>query len=294
VWIFAPSVEAGVSSKNKFRLTTEQVDWLNGKIRAQVYGAISDEAIAQILDRVGHDNVPIGLDREQLKNDIEEAWRFYSDFQRNTSRGEQTQLRSYADKVWKAANALQEILDEESREADIFRYSNLFRNVFLLTNFRIQLQRLPKYVAVFKSFYNNRTILRRALGVSPNEWFFGMDLRCIFEKHFNRPAKRSQGSNKRPDGPYFRFAMAVADAYKVEVGPAYAELIEKMTICSRSDAEAKSSTPVVRSVSGAKRASSKNILAERLAEMRPRPTARNSRPKSGSKSFTVLEGGRVS
>jgi hypothetical protein len=55
----------------------------------------------------------------------------------------------------------------------------------------------------------------------------------------------------------------------------YAELIEKMTTCSRSGAEANTSMSAVRSVSGGKRGSSKSILADRLAETMRKPTARN-------------------
>jgi hypothetical protein len=74
----------------------------------------------------------------------------------------------------------------------------------------------------------------------------------------------------------------------------YAELIEKMMTCSQSGVEAKTSTSVVgQSVSGGKRVSSRNILAERLAEKMQRPTAQNSTPRSGTKSFTVVEGGRT-
>lgn len=72
----------------------------------------------------------------------------------------------------------------------------------------------------------------------------------------------------------------------------YAELIEKMTTCSRSGVEANTSTSAVRSVLGRKRGSSKNVLAERLTETMRRPTAPNSRRISGTKSFTVVEGGR--
>jgi hypothetical protein len=81
-------------------------------------------------------------------------------------------------------------------------------------------------------------------------------------------------------------------AYFVTEGQ-YAELIEKMTTCSRSDAEANISTSAARSVSGGRRTSSKNILADRLAETMQRPIARNSKPRSDTKSFTVVEGGRT-
>jgi tRNA(Ile)-lysidine synthetase-like protein len=72
----------------------------------------------------------------------------------------------------------------------------------------------------------------------------------------------------------------------------YVELIEKMT-CLPSGAEARISTSGARSVWGGKRVSSKNILAERLAETTRRSTAPKSRPRSGTKSFTVLVGGRI-
>jgi hypothetical protein len=73
----------------------------------------------------------------------------------------------------------------------------------------------------------------------------------------------------------------------------YAELIEKMTTCSQSDVEAKTTTSAVPSVSGGRRVSSKSILAGRIAETMRRPTGRNSRQKSDTKSFTVVEGGRT-
>jgi hypothetical protein len=73
----------------------------------------------------------------------------------------------------------------------------------------------------------------------------------------------------------------------------YAELIEKMATCSPSGAEARTSTSAVRSVLGGKRASSKSILAERIAATTQTPTDRSSKPKSAMKSFTVVEGGRT-
>jgi hypothetical protein len=69
-------------------------------------------------------------------------------------------------------------------------------------------------------------------------------------------------------------------------------LIEAMTICSPSEDAARNSTSVVRSVSGARRASSKSILQDAIAETMRRPTDPSSSPTSGMKSFTVVEGGR--
>src|SRR5690349_20921699 len=99
-------------------------------------------------------------------------------------------------------------------------------------------------------------------------------VRRLFARHRVSIIKRSRGA-------YF-----VTEAQ-------YAELLEKMTTCSRSGVEAKTSISVARSVSGGKRASSKSILAERIAAMTPTPTDRSSKRKSAMKSFTVVEGGRI-
>src|SRR5215469_16659298 len=73
----------------------------------------------------------------------------------------------------------------------------------------------------------------------------------------------------------------------------YAELIEKMTTCSPSGNAANTSTCAVRFVSGGKRASSKNILADQIAATMQTHTDRSSKRKSVTKSFTVVEGGRT-
>jgi hypothetical protein len=70
-------------------------------------------------------------------------------------------------------------------------------------------------------------------------------------------------------------------------------LIEKMTICSASGNQANISTSGARSVSGGKRVSSKNILREQIAATMRTRTDQNSKPKSATKSFTVVEGGRT-
>jgi hypothetical protein len=100
-------------------------------------------------------------------------------------------------------------------------------------------------------------------------------VRRLFQRHGVPMIKRGRGA-------YF-----VTEAQ-------YAELIEKMTTCSASGAEAKrkSGTSAARSVSGARRVSSQNTLAEQIAATLQRPTAQNSKPKSGTNSFTVLAGGR--
>jgi hypothetical protein len=73
----------------------------------------------------------------------------------------------------------------------------------------------------------------------------------------------------------------------------YDELIEKITVCSPSGNEANISTSVARSVSGGRRASSKSILQEQIAAKLQTRTDQNLKPKSATKSFTVVEGGRT-
>ena len=72
----------------------------------------------------------------------------------------------------------------------------------------------------------------------------------------------------------------------------YEALIEAMTTCSTSGGAAKTFTSGGRSVSGAKRGSSKSILAARIAATRQKPIGQSSKPKTDTKCFTVLEGGR--
>ena len=71
----------------------------------------------------------------------------------------------------------------------------------------------------------------------------------------------------------------------------FEQLIEAMTCLPCGSAE-EIGTSVVRSVSGAKRESSKNILAAQIAATLQTPTGRSSKRTSGTKSFTVVEGGR--
>ena len=75
--------------------------------------------------------------------------------------------------------------------------------------------------------------------------------------------------------------------------PQYEALIEAMTTCSTSGGAAKTSTSGGRSVSGAKRGSSKNILAAQIAETLQKPIGQSSKQKSDTKCFTVVEGGRT-
>jgi hypothetical protein len=99
-------------------------------------------------------------------------------------------------------------------------------------------------------------------------------VRRLFERHRVSIIKRSRGA-------YF-----VTEAK-------YAELIEKMTTCSPSGNAANTSTSAARSVSGGKRASSKSILREEIAARMQRNTVPSSKPMSGTKCFTVVEGGRT-
>jgi len=117
-----------MSAARKVAITAKQRDWLDSLVKAKVYGApISDAAIEEILNNVGADYVPRDLDRQQLREDINLAWRFYRDYRRQGSKGQRTKLRKYATEVHNALNALSDILNEESYEADIFRYGWISR-----------------------------------------------------------------------------------------------------------------------------------------------------------------------
>jgi hypothetical protein len=72
----------------------------------------------------------------------------------------------------------------------------------------------------------------------------------------------------------------------------YEQAIEKMT-CLPSGVVARTSTSVARSVSVGNRVSSTNILRERIAAKLQKRTVQSLRSRSGTKSFTVVEGGRT-
>jgi hypothetical protein len=144
-----------MSAANRISLSAEQRDWLDSQIRTKFYGApISDANIDDILNCVGPNWVPSDLDRQQLKKDIDAAWKFYRDYTRYSKKGLRTKLRKYAEKVHKTANALSDVLNEETEEADIFRYGWISR-AFPLNDFRIRLQHLPTLLAMFHKTYSS-------------------------------------------------------------------------------------------------------------------------------------------
>jgi hypothetical protein len=203
-----------MSAATEVALTAEQKAWLDSKIKEQVYGApISDAAIADILNRVGLDYVPSDLERQQLKDEINLAWKFYTDYTRLSSKGQRTKLRKYAGNVHKALNALSDVLNQESYEADIFRYGWISR-AFPLNDFRIRLHHLMTRVATFQTMCSSPLTLRDALKESPEHWFLGHDLRRIFEKHFKLQATRSVDGSR---GPFVCFAIAVSSALGMDV-----------------------------------------------------------------------------
>ena len=137
------------------------------------------------------------------------------DYTRLSSKGQRTKLRKYAENVHNALKASSDILNQESYEADIFRYGWISRT-FPLNDFRIRLQHLITLVATFQTSHSSPVTLRDALKESPEHWFLGHDLRCIFEKHFKLQATRS----KKVDGsrgPFVCFAIAVSSALGLDV-----------------------------------------------------------------------------
>jgi hypothetical protein len=202
-------VEARMSAPKPIVLTAEQRAWLDAQIAAIVYGTpISDEAIADILNCLGPDYVPSDLDREQLKKDIDGAWRFFKEIGR-FEKGQRTSMRKYALGVQKAAEALSNVLDQSNWEANRFRYSQVMFNVFPLNDFRLRLRHLQKIAADFLAIYSSPVTPRRLFfKVSSKYWFLGHDLRLVFEKHFRRPSER---------GLFIPFAIKVSAALGLRV-----------------------------------------------------------------------------
>jgi hypothetical protein len=89
--------------------------------------------------------------------------------------------------------------------------------------------------------------------------------------------------------PFIRRGRGVYFATKGQ----YEALIEAMTTCSTSGGAAKTSTSGGRSASGARRGSSRSILAAQIAETLRKPIGQSSKQKSDTKCFTVVEGGRT-
>jgi hypothetical protein len=197
-------------------LSVEQIQWLTDRIYAQIHGEpIGDEAVAEILKAVGAEHIPPDINVEQLKADIYIAWRFYNDFKRSTSKGERKRLATYAEKVRRAVHDLEKILNQESWEADIFRYNRLSFEMFPLNSFRIQLQSFPKMVGAFESFYSRKATpgAQDAPGLTAAEFLFGWCLPDTFKKHFKQKANRSRQMGEAVDSPYIRFAIAFAKAH---------------------------------------------------------------------------------
>jgi hypothetical protein len=124
-------------------------------------------------------------------------------------------LQGYARKVHEAATKLADVLNQSSWEADIFRYGGI-STAFPLTDFRIQLQRLPHFVEIFQTVYSSPTT-RNAIQLSPTNWFFGICLPPIFEKHFREKATRSRHHKRGLESPFIRFATAVSTSRGMRV-----------------------------------------------------------------------------
>jgi hypothetical protein len=214
----ARSAPAETPMDKPIAFSAEQIQWLTDRIYAQVYGEpIGTEMVAEILETVGAEHVPPDLNVEHLKADIYIAWRFYNDFKRLTFKGDRSRLKTYAENVRIAVHDLEKILNEESWEADIFRYNRLSREMFPLNSFRIQLQSFPKMVAAFEGFYSKKATpgAQDAFGLTATEWLFGWWLPEMFKKFFKQETNRNRQRGE-VDGAYIRFAIAFAKAHRWE------------------------------------------------------------------------------
>jgi hypothetical protein len=181
--------------------------------RIRIYGKpIGNEAVAEILEAVGAEHVPSDINVEQLEADIYIAWRSYNGLKRYTSKAKRRRLIIYAEKVSRAVYDLKKILDQESWEADIFRYNMSFE-MFPLNMFRIRLQSFPITVSAFESLYRRGAATPRTQGprgFTATKWLFGWSLPETFKKHFKQEANRNRQMREAVDSPYIRFAIACA------------------------------------------------------------------------------------
>ena len=146
---------------------------------------------------------PPDLDELELLRDLNDTWEFYHLRKQAISKPHLTAIRKYAGKVWKTANDLSKILDQENDPADYLR------SAFPVKELQVILQHLGRSAAATALFPKLQ---------SPNEFFFGWQLPLVFEKHFKREAKYSRPSDGgAPGGPFIRFAAAVASALGLEV-----------------------------------------------------------------------------
>jgi len=161
---------------------------------------------------------PPDLDQLELLRDLNEAWIFYNLRKQAISKPHHAAIRKYARKVEKTANDLSKILGQENEAA------GYFRGVFLVKELQVILQRLRETAATTGLFPKVQ---------SPNEFFFGLQLPLVFEKHFKREAKYSRPSNGgAPDGPFIRFGTAVASALGLKIS---AETVAKAVGAVRKD-----------------------------------------------------------
>jgi hypothetical protein len=162
--------------------------------------------IQRILDEVSVAGYlpPPDLDQPELLRDLNTAWDFYRIRKQTISKPRNNAIRKYGGKVVNAANDLSEILNQENEAADYFR------NVFPVNDLQIILRLLQRSAAAATSPFPKLP--------SPNEFFFGVQLPIVFERHFKREAKYSRRSDGGPPkGPFIRFATAVACALGLEV-----------------------------------------------------------------------------
>jgi hypothetical protein len=214
---FASGVEGGVSARDKI----EPADHARKQIgprrrytrvrkgaRVPVAAELDDGAVAEVLKCVGKNDTPGNLDREQLKTDINAAWDFCRGYEAESSKRRRTQLRNYAGKLRKAAQNLSDLLDQSDSVAISLRKRILHR--IPLNEFRERLHGLVQLSQVLSNAYSGTSSMSRVVQFSPLYFFLGDGLKGIFEKHFKQPAKRTRSARHQLEGPFIRFATAVA------------------------------------------------------------------------------------
>jgi hypothetical protein len=182
---------------------------------------LDDLDVAEILKCVGPNDTPGNLNREEfreeLKNDINAALDFYYGYAAESSKGRRTQKRSYAEELGNTIQKLSDVLDQSDPVATSLR-KRIFHQIGL-NEFREQLHGLVQRCQVLSN-PSDASSMSDEIPVSALYLFLGDNLASIFKKHFKQVAKRIRNAHGQLDGPFVRFAAAVAAAARLgSVGP---------------------------------------------------------------------------
>jgi hypothetical protein len=169
---------------------------------------LDSRSVGRILDEVGSDFTPPGLDRAELRRSLEWCATWYRIFvQLGPSKRAKLQRQLWGIRI--AAKKLTSLLSDD----DVWRE---------LSAELLQNQDCPR--AILKDLLKaiDRALLPRVggkkdlfQGNSPFELLVGMHLPRVFQRHFGRKPGFSR-KDRAPSGPYIRFAAQVLTELKIQ------------------------------------------------------------------------------